>query len=151
MRSFLRKRLDGSFVPACEMSEHLSRRISVDELIEIDWPSRKTRSGKWHKRYFSLLRLIMFHCEGMDGVEFKNENVVHFWLKGQAKLYDAEIRLPDGSKMYLIKSISYDEMTADEWAEYWKVAIPIVQTRILPTISIPSIEYEIEKCAGLAA
>lgn len=146
MRTFLRKKLDGSFVPACEMSEHLARKISVDELIEIDWPSRKTRSGKWHKRYWGLLRLIYQNTE-----RFKSEQDVHFWLKRETGLFDGCVDLPDGSKAYFVKSISYDEMTADEWADYWKRAVDVVHREILPTVDLPMIEYEIEKCAGLAA
>lgn len=146
MKAFLRKRLDGSFIPACEVSERLAKRISINELIEVDWVSRNTRSVQWNKRYRALLQLIHANSE-----QFKSDDDVHMWLKLRTHLYDAVIELPDGGKAYLVKSIAFDSMTADEWSAWWTRAVDVVMQDILPSVKRSEAEYEIEKAAGLAA
>ncbi len=146
MKTFMRKRLDGSFVPACEVSERLAKRVSVNELIELDWASRNTRSVQWNKRYRAMLELIHANSD-----KFKSDDDVHMWLKLKTHLYDAVIELPDGSKAYLVKSIAFDSMTADEWTAWWPRAVDVVMLEILPGIKRSEAEYEIEKVAGLAA
>lgn len=146
MRAFLRKNLNGSFSPACEVSERLARRISVNELIEVDWNSRQTRSVKWNKRYRAMLQLIHANSE-----QFKSDDDVHMWLKLKTHLYDAVIELPDGGKAYMVKSIAFDVMTAEEWEAWWTRAVDVVMQEILPGIERPEVEREIEKVAGLAA
>lgn len=146
MRAFLRKRLDGSFVPACETSERLAKRVAVDELIETDWKSKSTRSVKWHRRYRAMLQLIYANSE-----RFKSDDDVHLWLKHKTGFYDAMFEDANGGKWYVVRSIAFDCMTADEWEQWWQKAIDVVAAEILPGIELPVIEYEIQKVAGLAA
>lgn len=49
------------------------------------------------------------------------------------------------------KSTSFDEMTADEWLEYWPRVLDVVQQRILPGVKLSAVALEIEKCMGVAA
>lgn len=146
MKAFLRRRLDGSFVPACEVSEKLAKRITVNELIEVDWCSRNTRSVQWNKRYRAMLQLIHANSE-----QFKSDDAVHMWLKLKTQFYDAVIELPNGEKAYMVRSVAFDVMTAEEWAQWWVKAVDIVMQEILPGIGRREVEHEIEKVAGLAA
>lgn len=146
MRAFLAKQLNGSFKPACEVSEKLARRVSVNELIEVDWVSRNTRSVKWNKRYRAMLQLIHANSK-----QFKSDDAVHMWLKLKTQLYDAVIELPNGEKAYMVKSVAFDVMTAEEWAQFWVKAVDVVMQEILPGIARREVEHEIEKVAGLAA
>lgn len=146
MRAFMRKRLDGSFVPACEVSEKLAKRLAPNELIEIDWHSRSTRSVRWNKRYRAMLQLVHANTD-----QFKSDDDVHMWLKLKTHLYDAVIDLGGGAKAYMVKSIAFDAMTAEEWEAWWPRAVDVVMQEILPGIGRAEAEHEIEKVAGLAA
>lgn len=151
MIAFLSKRLDGSLAPACETSERIARKLGVGEAIEIDIKTRNTRSVAWHKKYWALCTLIFNNCEhikvGAELIEVKSPDHVHMLLKLKAGLFDAVIKLPDGSKAYVVKSIAFDEMTADEWAAYWQKIIDVVHRDILPTVPEADLEDEITKCA----
>jgi len=146
VRTFLMKQINGSFAPACEVSEKLAKKVAPGELIEVDWASRKTRSVKWHRRYWGLLSIIQANSE-----RFRSADDVHMWLKMQTGLYDAVIELSDGNKAYMVRSVAFDVMTADEWTAWWPKAIDVVSREILPGIPLPSVEQEIERAAGLAA
>lgn len=152
MRAFLQRRLDGSLAPACETSERIARKLGVGEAIEVDIKTRNTRSVAWHKKYWALCTLIYSNVErikvGAEMVEVKSPDHVHMLLKLKAGLFDAIVKLPDGTKAYVVKSISFDEMTADEWAAAWQKIIDVVHRDILPTVSEADLENEIAKCAA---
>ena len=92
---------------------------------------------------------LLGHVEGIDmngqWVEFNSTDAVHMTLKGLAGLYDAMIVLPDGTKALLIRSIAFDKMTADEWAQAWPRLIDVVHQKILPGIGREVVENEIAR------
>lgn len=153
MRVFLQKRLDGSLAPACETSEKLARKLALGEACEVDWKSRNTRSVQWHRRYFALCNLVYQNCEyidigGGELIEVRSVEHVHLILKAMAGLFDGMVKLADGTKAMLIKSIAFDAMTADEWAGAWKQIIDVVHAKILPGVPVSEIENEIAKVAS---
>lgn len=152
MRVFLQKNLRGGLDPACETSELLARKLSPGEAVEVDWKSRNTRSVQWHKKYWKLCAMIFDNCEGVEiagqWVEFKSKDVVHLCLKSLAGLYDAMVTLPDGTKAMLVKSIAFDAMTAEQWAQAWTQILDVVHQHILPTIEIREIEEELARVAA---
>lgn len=152
MRVFLQKKLDGSLASGCETSEALLRKLSAGEAIEVDWKTRNTRSVRWHRRYWALCNLIYQNVERItvagEVIEFNSTDKVHLTLKGLAGLVDGVIVLPDGQRAYLIRSIAFDAMTADEWADAWKKMMDVVHQNILPQVSIADIENEIAKVAA---
>lgn len=152
MKVFLRKRLDGSLVPACDVSSHLARRIAPETLVQVDWKTRNTRSVQWHRRYWALCTMIYANVEGIDlhgqRIDFTSPDVVHMTLKGLAGLYDACIVLPDGTRAFLIRSIAFDQMTADEWAQVWPRLLDVVHADVLPAVSRSDIEAEIGRLAS---
>lgn len=152
MRVYLHKRLDGNLAPACETSARLNRRLAPGEVIEVDWKSRNTRSVAWHRRYFALCTLIYQNCEsitvGDTRIELPSVEAVHMTLKGLAGLYDAMLTLPDGTRVALVKSIAFDKMSADEWAEAWPRLLDVVHDKILPGVEISEVEEEIARLAA---
>lgn len=143
MRVFLQKRGDGLLAPACETSEALVARLATGEAIEADWKTRNTRSVQWHRRYFALCNLIYQNCE-----EFRSVEDVHLQLKARAGLYDSLITLPNGTQAMLVRSIAFDNMTADEWAQAWPRLLDVVHQEILPGIELPEVEDEIARLAA---
>jgi hypothetical protein len=152
MRAFFAKRLDGSFVAACETSETYVRKVSPGEAIEVDLKTRNTRSVRWHRRYWALCNMIYQNVERItiagEVIEFNSVDKVHLTLKSLAGLVDGVIVLPDGTRAYLIRSIAFDAMTADEWADAWKKMLDVVHQYILPSVAIASIENEIARIAA---
>lgn len=152
MRVFLQRKLDGSLASGCETSAALMRKLSVGEAIEVDWKTRNTRSVKWHRRYWALCNLIFQNVEriklGDEVIEFKSVDIVHLTLKGLAGLVDGVIVLPTGERCYLIRSIAFDAMTADEWADAWKRMVDVVHQKILPQVTMADLENEIAKVAA---
>lgn len=152
MKVFLQKRLDGSLAPACDASSHLARRLAPGEAVEVDWKSRNTRSVQWHRRYWALCSVIYANVDHVDlhgqRIEFTSPEVVHLTLKGLAGLYDACIVLPDGTRAFLIRSIAFCKMTADEWSAAWPRLLDVVHERILPGVPLPDVEHEIARLAA---
>jgi hypothetical protein len=153
MRAFLAKRLDGSFVAACETSEAYARRVSPGEAIEVDLKTRNTRSVRWHRKYFALCTLIYNNVERIqmpngDYIEFTSVEVVHMTLKGLAGLYDSMITMPDGTRLGLVRSIAFDNMNADEWAIAWSQILDAVHKHVLPSVKMSEIENEIARIAA---
>lgn len=151
MRVFLQKALSG-LIPGCETSEKLSRKLDIGEAVEVDWKSRNTRSVKWHRRYWALCNMIYQNVEritvGGEVIEFNSIDKVHLTLKGLAGLVDGVIVLPDGSRAYLIRSIAFDAMTAEEWADAWNKLVDATHKYILPQVPVAIIENEIAKIAA---
>lgn len=152
MHAFLQKRLDGSLAPACEASERIARKLQAGEAIEVDLKTRNTRSVQWHKKYWALCTLIYRNVErikvGAELIEVKSADHVHMLLKLKAGLFDAIIKLENGEKAYVVKSIAFDEMNADEWADAWERVIRVVHEDILPDVPDAVLEDEIARCAA---
>lgn len=152
MRVFLQKALSGHLAPACETSEQLARKLAPGEAIEVDWKTRNTRSVRWHRRYWALCNMIYQNVERItiagEVIEFNSVDKVHLTLKSLAGLVDGVIVLPDGTRAYLIRSIAFDAMTADEWADAWKKMLDVVHQHILPSVEIAAIENEIARIAA---
>jgi hypothetical protein len=145
MRAFLAKSATG-FKPACEVSEKAFRKMDRDELLECDIKSRNTRSVAWHRRYWALCRLCYQNSE-----QFKSEDDVHWYLKCETHTFDKVIQLESGERIYFVKSIAFDQMTADEWAVFWKKALDVLYRNVIPGIDRDEALAEIDRCAGMAA
>lgn len=150
MRVFLQKKHDGNLWPACEKSEKLAAAMQPGDACEVDWKSRKTRSLQWHKRYWALCTLIWQNVEtirvGEEDIAVKSAEHVHMILKLKAGLYDEMIKTSIGTA-YIIKSIGFDTMSAEDWADSWKKIVDVVHADILPGIGVRELEDHIARCA----
>lgn len=96
------------------------------------------------------------HCERIeldDGavMHVKSKNDVHTALKLCTGHYDTLFDANGKPLVRIPKSTNFEEMTADEWADYWPLVTQAVYEKILPGVSLPQIETEILKCMRWAA
>jgi hypothetical protein len=142
------------FLPASEDAERVRNRMTQGEICWVK--VLRVRDPVSHRRYWALVTLCALNCERIElpygaVMEIKNKNDVHTAIKlctGHCEtIFDAL-----GKPVFQIpKSTSYEEMTADEWSEWWPRVLDVVQERILPGVSMPEMELEILKCMGMAA
>ena len=142
------------WLPASEEAQAVLNRMSQGE---IGWfKPLRIRDIVAHRRYWGLLALCADNCERIElpygGVMLINsKDDVHTAIKlctgHVTTIFDAF-----GKPAFQIpKSTNFENMTADEWNEYWPKVISVVTERILPGVSIPEVELEIERCMGIAA
>lgn len=153
MRIWLSKHGRG-FLPADESAEKVQRRMEVGEcaLFKIV----RVRDISSHRRYWGLMDLCAQNCERIEidpgtFMIVRTKDDVHTAIKLCTGHYDTIFDADGRPVARLPKSTSFDEMTADEWTEYWPRVLDVVQTQVIPGVQIPSVELEIMKCMGVAA
>jgi hypothetical protein len=142
------------FLPASEDAQRVYARMSPGEIVWVK--VLRIRDPVSHRRYWQLMTMCADNCERIKlpygGVMLiHNKNDVHTAIKlctGHCiTIFDA-----NGTPAFQIpKSTDYENMTADEWAEYLPRVYDVIQARILPGVSLPEMELEILKCMGMAA
>lgn len=142
------------FLPASEEAERVRNRMAQGEICWVK--VLRIRDPVSHRRYWALMRLCANNCERIElpyggFMEIYHEKDVHTAIKLCAGhcdyIFDA-----DGKPAFAIpKSTDYESMTRDEWIEYWPRVTDVIQERIMPRVSIPEVELELQKCMGLAA
>jgi len=142
------------FLPADDEAVRVHKRMASGEAA-LFRPIR-VRDQVAHRRYWGLMTLCSDNCERIEirpGVwmDVKTKDDVHTAIKLCTGLYDTVFDAEGRPVAFLPKSTSFEEMTADEWEEYWPRVLDVVQTQILPGVEIPAVETEILKCMGWAA
>ena len=142
------------WLPASPDAEKVLRRMSQGEIA---WfKPLRIRDPVAHRRYWALMTLCADNCERIElpygGVMLVHtKDDVHTAIKLCTGLVDTIFDANGKPAFQVPKSTSYEDMTADEWNEFWPRVVQVVVTTILPGVSFPEIELEIMKCAGLAA
>lgn len=141
------------WLPASEDAEKVLNRMTQGEIAWVK-PLR-IRDPVAHRRYWGLMTLCAQNCEKIDlpygGVMIiNNKDDVHTAVKlctGHCTtIFDAL-----GKPAFQVpKATDYENMTADEWAEWWPRVLDVVQQHVLPGVEIPEVEFEIMKCMGMA-
>jgi hypothetical protein len=142
------------FLPASLEAEQVHARMSQGEIA---WfKVLRIRDPVAHRRYWALMDLSAQNCEqiampygGFMRITSKDDvhTAIKFWAGYCTWIFDA-----NGKPVAAIpKSTNYESMTRDEWNQYWPKVVEVVQTRILPGVSLPAVELELMKCMGLAA
>ena len=142
------------FLPACDESEKLHRRMEVGECAHIK--VIRVRDIVAHRRYWKLMEMCADNCERIEikrgvfmAVRCKED--VHTAIKLCTGHYDA-IFDADGREVACVpRPTSFEDMTADEWNEYWPRVLQVVGDQVLPGVSLPSVETEIMRCMGWAS
>lgn len=142
------------FLPASEDAQRVHQRMTQGEIAWVK--VLRIRDPVAHRRYWQLMTKCAENCERIElpygaVMHIHNKDDVHTAIKlctGHCTtIFDAL-----GKPAFLIpKSTNYEEMTADEWSEYWPRVLDVIQAQILPGVSMPEMELEIMKCMGLAA
>lgn len=124
---------------------------------EIGWfKPLRVRCPKELRRYWALMTMCADNCERIEmpygGVMLvHSKEDVHEAVK-LCSGYCTTIFDAFGKPVYQIpKSISYEQMTEDEWLEFWPKCVDVVMQRVLPGVTSEAIELELLKCMRLAA
>lgn len=155
---WLAKRGEG-FVPADDAACRLHRRMGDAECIAVR--ALRPRSAPWHRMYFALcrrigrnqdpprdedsidqeLRILSGHYEVMYVGQPRAARLLRELLPKLTRILPASIaaevtaavhELSRGHEVRVPKRIAFDQMTADEWADYWKRAEVAIAERFGP-------------------
>ena len=137
--------------PADADCEAALKRYPLGSTFPMDIATRKTRSSKWNARYHVLCTLIAHHVERIEVepggfMEIHGKDDVHTAFKYMVGLYDSIVTR--GGIIRIVKSTAFDEMNADEFAEYWRKVMDVVHQKILPGVDSGTIENEIATLAA---
>lgn len=150
MEVWLTRTLSG-VVGADDESRAIIEKHKVGTTFPADIPTRLTRSGAWHRKYWALCRLLGDNCESVEVepglvLPIRNKDDAHVAIKYITGLFDSYV-LP-GGVVRVVKSTAFDRMTPDEWKEYWAKVLDAVHEKFLPGVTIASVEEEIARCAS---
>jgi hypothetical protein len=154
MRSVYLAKHGRGFLPADDESTAIHRRMEPGEAA-LFRPMR-VRDLKSHRRYWKLMTMCAENCERIEirpgtWIEVRSKDDVHTAIKLCTGYYDTVFDAEGRPAALLPRSTSFDEMTAEEWLEYWPRVLDVVQHQVLPGVQIDSVELEILKCMGMAA
>lgn len=141
------------FLPASEDAQKVYSRMSPGEIVWVN--VLRIRDPVANRRYWQLMTLCAQNCERIElpygGVMIiNNKNDVHTAIKLCTGLVDTIFDAFGKPAFQIPKSTNFEAMTADEWNEYWPRILDVIQERILPGVSLPEMELEIQKCMGMA-
>lgn len=137
--------------PADEQAQKALNRHNIGSTFPVDIPTKRTRSLLWHKKYWQLITML---GDNLDQVEvepglilpIRNKDDAHLAMRYATGLFDSYA--VKGGVIRIVKSTAFDEMTADQWADYWKLALDAVHQKFLPGISSAMVEDEIARMAS---
>jgi hypothetical protein len=141
------------FLPASEEAEKVRNHMSQGEIVWVK--VMRIRDPVAHRRYWQLMTMCADNCEQIElpygGVmKIHSKDDVHTAIKLCTGLVDTIFDAFGKPAFQIPKSTNYEAMTADDWNEYWPKVLQVVQNTILPGVSIPEVEFEIQKCMGWA-
>jgi hypothetical protein len=130
--------------PADDAGKEVLKRWPVGQALKVD--VRKPRAHRSLRRYWGLVNLVF---ENSD--QFKSTEQVHQYLKIRAGHCTHIVNKATGETFLIADSINYDNLDEDEFQKVWNSVVNVVCEEILPGITQPEIEHELQKCMGLAA
>jgi hypothetical protein len=142
------------FLPAGEETER--RHKSMDDGEFILCKLLGIRDPVKHRRYWKLMTVCAANCERIilpyNAVMFiHNKEDVHTAIKlctGHCTTVFDIFNLP---VFQIPKSTDFESMTSEEWDAYWPRVLDVVQEHIMPGVSIPSVQLELQRLMGMAA
>lgn len=142
------------FMPASDDAQKVHARMTQGEIAWVK--VLRIRDPIAHRRYWKLMEMCADNCEHIElpyGAMMKihHKDDVHTAIKLCTGLCDTIFDANGAPVFQIPRSTNYEAMTCDEWAEYWPRVLDVVSERILPGVSLPEMQHEIEKCMGWAA
>lgn len=141
------------FLPASDDAQRVYARMSPGEIVWVN--VLRIRDPVAHRRYWQLMTMCADNCEQIElpygGVmKIHSKDDVHTAIKLCTGLVDTIFDSFGKPAFQIPKSTNYENMTADEWSEYWPRVLDVVQTQVLPGVSLPAMQLELQKCMGMA-
>ena len=161
MKIWLTRALSG-WIGSDADSDKVLAKFPLGTTVEFDVKTRQTRSGAWHRRYWLLMsRLAQAGISSVnirelgDGGERIDYPVssgedIHTALKFICGLVHKHT-ITSGGQTFLYrvpKSTSFEDMTPDEWADYWPRVLDGVHQRILPDVGSEFLMEELQRLAS---
>lgn len=142
------------FLPADDEALKIHKRMKSGECAAIK--VIRVRDIKGHRRYWKLCAILAENCERIEilpdvWMRVMSKEDVHTAIKFCTGLCDTVFDSKGLPAAFIPKSTSFDEMTADEWLEYYPRVLDVVQHKILPGVDIESVQEEIMRLTGMAS
>jgi hypothetical protein len=141
------------FLPCSDESEAVHKRMVPGEIVWVKF--LRIRDPVSHRRYWALMNLCAQNCEriklprgGVMPVHSKED--VHTAIKLCTGYVDTIFDDNQNPVAFIPKSTSFENMTEDEWREWWSRVMDAVCEVVLPGVSIPEVQTEIMSCMGMA-
>ena len=150
MEAFFIKKANGSLFPASEEDAELLSKIKLGKTVKLTLT--RTRNVKYHRKYFALLNLAFDYWT-------PPEKEVPVYMRGQqpeknldtfrsditilAGFYDATYRLNGDTKL-VAKSISFYNMSEDNFEKLFSATIDVVINRICTQYTEHQLRRQVE-------
>lgn len=153
MREVWLAKQDESLIPIDDESRALIRRLEDGECKA--FKPIGVRDLVAHRRYWAMCTqtarcVRRIEIDRQDGkpvyLPIKNKDHAHTAFKLCTGLYDV---LPVEGTDYAIRvphSTRFDEMTSEEWADYWPQVLGVLLDKVAPEIEVPEARTEMLKC-----
>lgn len=141
-------------VPTDNESRAFVKKLGDGE--ETPFKPLRIRSLPWHRRYWSMVSQI---ADNVSEINISLGPAPAMMAIQCAYDLHTAIKLITGhcstqhikGTPYVLripKPTNFDEMTADEWSEYYPKVITAIHERALPQIKIPEVEQELARMAS---
>jgi hypothetical protein len=144
MAKILLKRTLNGWAEADDDSRDAARKFRVGETYKASIV--RPRDMRSHRRYWGLVTLIL---ENTD--QFASKEIIHNYLKIRAGHCTTIVSKTTGEVFLVPNSIDFDTLDETAFQDVWRRVVDVVCQEILPGVTENEINYEIQKCCGLAA
>ena len=141
---------DGNYSPATPESAEESKRKKVGSYVEAK--PKSNRSVKFHRKYFALLNLL-FESWQQPELEHKGETIRPSFDRFRKDIailsgfYDTVVNI-EGDLRLEPKSISFGNMSEEQFSELYSKTIDLGLERIAPGSDYDRINAEVEQVIG---
>ncbi len=135
MTAIVMKKNLGALYPTDEQGQAALAKIRHGELIMVDW--RKARNPAHHRKFFSLLKVVMDNTES-----FPSTDALLTVIKIMVGHVDVVVS-KKGETFYHPKSINFASMAQAEFEKFYTAALDAICTRVIPGADRHDFESEV--------
>jgi len=120
---------DNQFIPASDYETEKLKKLSTDEMYEID--VKVTRNPKFHRKAFAFLNYCFAHWKGPN--EYQDEAAQFLAFRQEMTIlagYYSKVFKVDGSLKLIAKSLAYGDMEQDEFEAWYSAVINVALDKI---------------------
>lgn len=125
-------------VPIDDDAYEVKQKLKVGQVYEAD--VKLDRNYKFHKKYFSLIRIAWEYLLENEVKEFRTKEIFRKWCEIEAGNCDV-VQLQDGSFLRLPKSIAFDQMGEDEFSELYERVKDVIWDKIGDRVTKEKFEH----------